>query len=112
MLLLQVFGSNAASGGGPDAIVLWQLIGAGVSMIVAPMAYRLKVGGWVGSRAASLAHKSHLNHFWRKPNVSQSGGVPSFNIVAVIVVLPLSRFIAETLGLGCGSNPSKNAGLQ
>lgn len=43
----QVFGSNAASGGGPDAIVLWQLIGAGASMIVAPMTYSLKVGGWL-----------------------------------------------------------------
>jgi hypothetical protein len=41
--LLQVFGSSAANGGGPDAIVLWQLIGAGVSMIVAPAAYSLKV---------------------------------------------------------------------
>jgi hypothetical protein len=45
-VLLQVFGPSATNGGGPDAIVLWQLIGAGVSMIVAPAAYSLKVGQW------------------------------------------------------------------
>lgn len=39
----QVFGTAATNGGGPDAIVLWQLIGAGVAMIVAPMAYSCKV---------------------------------------------------------------------
>jgi hypothetical protein len=45
--MLQVFGPSATNGGGPDAIVLWQLIGAGVSMILAPAAYSLKVKQWV-----------------------------------------------------------------
>lgn len=41
--VLQVFGGSAGGASGPEAIVLWQLIGAGVSMIVAPMAYSCKV---------------------------------------------------------------------
>lgn len=39
----QVFGGTAGGASGPEALVLWQLIGAGVSMIVAPMAYSCKV---------------------------------------------------------------------
>jgi hypothetical protein len=38
-----VFGSSVANAG-PESIVLWQLIGAGVSMLVAPWALSLKVG--------------------------------------------------------------------
>jgi hypothetical protein len=54
----QVLGTSAMNGGGPDAIVLWQLIGAGVSMVVAPMAYSLKV--CVGGAAQWLLRcKSH-----------------------------------------------------
>lgn len=42
--LVGVFGSSAAQAG-PEAIILWQLIGAGVSMIVGPIAYSLRVRG-------------------------------------------------------------------
>eukprot|EP00878_Enallax_costatus_P002514 GHUV01002695.1.p1 GENE.GHUV01002695.1~~GHUV01002695.1.p1 ORF type:complete len:416 (+),score=125.33 GHUV01002695.1:151-1398(+) len=41
--LVGVFGSSAANAG-PEAIVLWQLIGAGVSMIAGPLAYQCKDG--------------------------------------------------------------------
>jgi hypothetical protein len=30
---------------GPEALVVWQLIGAGLTMVVAPMAYSCKVSG-------------------------------------------------------------------
>jgi len=39
----QVFGSSGGNTSGPEALVVWQLIGAGVSMVVAPMAYSCKV---------------------------------------------------------------------
>lgn len=44
LLCLQVFGGTGGNVIGPEALVLWQLIGAGVSMVVAPMAYSCKVG--------------------------------------------------------------------
>lgn len=40
--LVGVFGSSAGNAG-PEAVVLWQLIGAGVSMITGPLAYQCKV---------------------------------------------------------------------
>jgi hypothetical protein len=43
VLGLQVFGGTGGNVTGPEALVLWQLIGAGVSMVVAPMAYSCKV---------------------------------------------------------------------
>jgi hypothetical protein len=42
--LQAVFGSTVAAGAGPESIILWQLIGAGVLMLVAPWALSLKVG--------------------------------------------------------------------
>lgn len=41
--LVGVFGSSAANAG-PEAIVLWQLIGAGVALIAGPLAYQAKDG--------------------------------------------------------------------
>lgn len=38
-----MFGGSGGNTSGPEALVLWQLIGAGVSMVVAPMAYSCKV---------------------------------------------------------------------
>jgi hypothetical protein len=38
-----VFGGSVASAG-PESIVLWQLIGIGLSTIVAPASLSLKVG--------------------------------------------------------------------
>ncbi len=40
--MLQVFGGSGDNTSGPEALVVWQLIGAGVSMVVAPMAYSCK----------------------------------------------------------------------
>ncbi|KAF6255213.1 hypothetical protein COO60DRAFT_1641700 [Scenedesmus sp. NREL 46B-D3] len=40
--LQAVFGSSTTSAAGPESIILWQLIGAGVSMLVAPWALSLK----------------------------------------------------------------------
>jgi hypothetical protein len=44
-MLQAVFGGSVASAG-PESIVLWQLIGIGLSTIVAPACLSLKVGVW------------------------------------------------------------------
>jgi hypothetical protein len=48
--LQAVFGSTVTAGAGPESIILWQLIGAGVSMLVAPWALSLKVSYSDGSQ--------------------------------------------------------------